>query len=116
MTVYQVRLLNPAIALDRTIEVPDREYILDMAIAQGVMLPAGCRQGTCSACVVKVVSGEVDQSEQRFLRAAEIEAGYAVTCVSYALSDCTVETHQEGVLYKSSLYFSATSQDQGNGT
>jgi ferredoxin len=116
MTVYQVRLLNPAIALDRTIEVPDHEYILDMAIAQGIMLPAGCRQGTCSACVVKVVSGEVDQSEQRFLRTTEIAAGYAVTCVAYALSDCTLETHQEGVLYKSSLYFSASSQETSDGT
>ncbi len=116
MTVYRVRLLNPAIALDRTIEVPDDEYILDMAISEGIMLPAGCRQGTCSACVVKVVSGEVDQSEQRFLSAAEIAAGYAVTCVAYALSDCTLETHQEGVLYQSSLYFSANSQGKSDGT
>jgi ferredoxin len=115
MAVYQVRLLNPAIALDRTIEVPDHEYILDMAIAVGIRLPSGCRLGTCSACVVKVVSGEVDQSEQRFLRAAEIAAGYAVTCVAYALSDCTLETHQEEVLYKSSLYFSATSQEESDG-
>jgi len=29
MAVYQVRLVNPAIALDRTITVPD-EYILDI--------------------------------------------------------------------------------------
>jgi ferredoxin len=116
MTVYQVRLLNPAIALDRTIEVPDHEYILDMAIAVGIRLPSGCRQGTCSACVVKVVSGEVDQSEQRFLRTTEIDAGYAITCVAYALSDCTLETHQEEVLYKSSLYFSANSQETSDGT
>jgi ferredoxin len=104
MATYQIRLLNPALGLDRTITVPDDEYILDMAVSEGIRLPAGCRQGNCSACIVKIVSGEVDQSEQKFLRPHETTAGYAVTCVAYALSDCTLETHQEGVLYKSSLY------------
>ena len=106
MTVYQVRLVNPALNLDRTIEVPDDQYILDMADEIGIRLPSGCLQGECSSCLAKIVSGKVDQSEQKFLKPAEIEAGYAVTCVAYPRSDCTLETHQEQVLYKSSLYFS----------
>lgn len=105
MAVYQVRLVNPAIALDRTIAVPDNEYILDIAEQAGIRLPSGCKQGECSACVAKLVSGEIDQSEQKFLRASEIEAGYTITCVAYPLSDCTLQTHQEQVLYQSSLYF-----------
>ena len=105
MTVYQVRLVNPAIALDRTISVPDDQYILDMAEDAGIRLPSGCKQGECSACIAKLVSGEVDQGEQKFLRPKELEAGYTVTCVAYPLSDCTLLTHQEQVLYKSALYF-----------
>lgn len=105
MAVYQVRLVNSALNLDHTIRVPDNEYILDMAEEAGIRLPAGCREGTCSSCIAKLVSGKVDQSEQKFLRLSEIEAGYTVTCVAYPLSDCTLETHQEQVLYKSSLYF-----------
>lgn len=105
MAVYQVRLVNPALKLDRTIAVPDDQYILDMAEEAGIRLPAGCKQGDCSACVAKLLSGEVDQSEQKFLRPSEIAAGYIVTCVTYPLSDCTLETHQEQVLYQSSLYF-----------
>jgi ferredoxin len=105
MTVYQIRLINQAIELDRTIEVPDDQYILDMAEDAGVRLPSGCKQGQCSACVAKIISGEVDQSEQTFLSLNEIQAGYIVTCVAYPLSDCTLATHQEQVLYKSSLYF-----------
>jgi ferredoxin len=105
MAIYQVRFINEAIALDRTIAVPDDEYILDMAIAAGVKLPSGCKQGTCSACIAKLVSGEVDQTEQKFLNASEIQAGYTVTCVAYPLSDCTLNSHQESLLYKSSLYF-----------
>lgn len=58
MAVYQVRLVNPEIALDRTITVPDDEYILDIVEAIGIRLPAGCRQGTCSAYIAKLVSGE----------------------------------------------------------
>lgn len=105
MAVYQVRLVNPAIALDRTIPVPDDQYILDMAEEAGIRLPAGCRQGECSACIAKLVSGQVEQSEQKFLRPSELEAGYTVTCVAYPMSDCTLQTHQEKELYQSSLYF-----------
>ena len=105
MTVYQVRLVNRSLNLDRTIEVPDDQYILDMAEEAGIRLPAGCREGTCSSCIAKLVTGEVDQSEQKFLQLSEIEAGYTITCVAYPLSDCTLETHQEQILYKSSLYF-----------
>lgn len=104
MAVYQVRLLNPGLALDRTIAVPDSEYILDIAEAAGIRLPSGCKQGDCSACIAKLVEGEVDISEQKFLSPQEIAAGYTVTCVAYPMSDCTLLTHQEQVLYKSSLY------------
>ncbi|AFZ17412.1 2Fe-2S iron-sulfur cluster-binding protein [Allocoleopsis franciscana] len=104
MAVYQVRLVNPTLNLECTISVPDDQYILDMAEEAGIRLPAGCREGTCSSCIAKLVSGEVDQSEQKFLQPSELAAGYTVTCVAYPVSDCTLETHQEQVLYKSSLY------------
>ena len=105
MTIYQVRLVNPELNLDQTIEVPEDQYILDMADEAGIRLPSGCLQGECSVCVAKLVKGKVDQSEQKFLQSKEIEAGYTVTCVAYPLSDCVLETHQEQVLYKSSLYY-----------
>ena len=105
MAVYQVRLVNPAMGLDRTIAVPDDQYILDMAEAAGIRLPSGCKIGECSACVAKLIGGEVDQSEQKFLRPGEIEAGYTITCVAYPLSDCTLYTHQEQIMYQSSLYY-----------
>jgi ferredoxin len=105
MAVYKVRLVNESLGLDQTIEVPDDRYILEMAEESGIRLPFGCKQGTCSVCVAKLLEGEVELEEQRFLQPSEIAAGYMVTCVAYPLSDCTLRTHQEGVLYKSSLYF-----------
>ena len=104
MAVYQVRLVNLALNLDYTISVPDDQYILDIAEETGIRLPAGCREGTCSSCIAKIINGKVDQSEQTFLQPSEIAAGYTVTCVAYPLSDCMLETHQEQVLYKDSLY------------
>ncbi|MEO0838646.1 MAG: 2Fe-2S iron-sulfur cluster-binding protein [Cyanobacteria bacterium J06643_5] len=105
MSIYRVRLINQDIGLDRIIEVPRNEYILDIAEDENIRLPSGCKQGNCSACVAKIISGEVDQSEQKFLQNNEIKAGYTITCVAYPLSDCILETHQEQVLYNSSLYF-----------
>ena len=106
MTIYQVQLINSNLGLNRTIQVPDDQYIIDIAEETGIRLPSGCKQGECSSCVAKLISGEIDQSEQKFLRPQEIQAGYIVTCVSYPLSDCVLETHQEQILYKSSLYYS----------
>jgi ferredoxin len=106
MAVYQVRLVNLDLNLDRTISVTEAQYILDVAAESGIRLPSGCMQGECSACLAKIISGEVDQSEQKFLKPSEIEAGYTVTCVAYPRSDCVLVTHQEQVLYRSSLYFS----------
>lgn len=105
MPTYHVRVLNPAIALDRTLAIPDDEYILDIAELTGIRLPSGCKQGNCSACVAKLVEGEIDQSEQVFLSAAEMAQGYVLLCVGTPQSDCTLLTHQEAVLYNQSLYF-----------
>jgi ferredoxin len=104
MTIYQVRLLNLDLNLDCTLAVPDDQYILDIAEEAGIRLPSGCKQGDCSLCVAKLIAGEVDQSEQKFLRPAEQAAGYTVTCVAYPTSDCTLLTHQESVLYQAGLY------------
>ena len=41
MAVYKVRLINSAIGLDRTIEVPHDQYILDIAEDIGIRLPSG---------------------------------------------------------------------------
>jgi ferredoxin len=105
MPVYKVRLVNEEIGLDRTIEVPDDQYILDIAEEAGIRLPSGCLQGECSVCVAKLVEGEINQSEQKFLRPEEVTAGWTVTCVAYPLADCTLKTHQEKVLYQNSLYY-----------
>jgi 2Fe-2S type ferredoxin len=98
MATYQVRLINKKENLDTTIEVDEDTTIVEAAEANDIELPFSCKSGACSSCVGKVVEGEIDQEDQSFLDEEQIEKGFALLCVTYPRSNCTIRTHQEPYL------------------
>ncbi|MFN6465052.1 MAG: 2Fe-2S iron-sulfur cluster-binding protein [Nostoc sp. DedVER02] len=98
MATYQVRLINKKEDIDATIEVDEDTTILEAAEENGIELPFSCHAGSCSSCVGKVVEGEVNQDDQNFLDDDQVSKGYALLCVTYPRSNCTIKTHQEAYL------------------
>ena len=98
MTTYQVRLISKKTNLDVTIPCEEDMYILDAAEVAEIELPFSCRAGSCSSCVAKVVEGEINQDDQVFLDDDQMAKGFALLCVTYPRSDCTIRTHQEAYL------------------
>lgn len=83
-----------------SVRVPEDRYILQSAEAQGVELPFSCRNGACTTCAVRVVSGELYQPEAMGLSPQLQQRGYALLCVSYPRSDLEVETQDEDEVYE----------------
>lgn len=65
-------------------EVPNGATLLDVAEANGVEIPYGCRQGQCGTCATRVLCGTVRMDTDAGLSADQKKEGYVLPCVSHA--------------------------------
>jgi len=79
------------------LEVSESESILEAALDAGIKLPHDCKMGVCLRCSAKVVSGRVDQTGTT-LDDSVIEQGFALTCMTFARSELSIESVDEDEL------------------
>lgn len=63
------------------------QNVLDAGIEQGMELPYSCKAGVCSTCKCKLTQGQVEMDITHGLSAAEIEAGFVLSCQAHPISD-----------------------------
>lgn len=70
------------------------QTVLDAALAAGIVLPYSCRNGACSTCKGKVVSGsfEAGPAPGQLLTAEELADGYTLMCQVRPDSDLVIES------------------------
>lgn len=80
----------------QTFEQAPGQTVLDAALAAGLVLPYSCRNGTCSTCRGKVVSGRVEAgaAPERILPPEDLAQGYTLFCQACATSDLVIEAHE----------------------
>ena len=68
------------------------QSVLAAAIAAGINLPYGCRNGACGSCKAKLITGEVFHTDYQTsaMSEAELSAGNTLLCCAYAQTDLTL--------------------------
>ncbi|WP_369167150.1 1,2-phenylacetyl-CoA epoxidase subunit PaaE [Streptomyces sp. R28] len=70
-----------------TAALPRERTVLDGAQRSRPDLPFACKGGVCGTCRALVTDGKVDMRRNFALEAAEVAAGYVLTCQSYPVSE-----------------------------
>jgi ferredoxin-NADP reductase len=74
----------------QTIEARAGEPLMNSLERHGIVLPAICRAGACSACRTRLLAGRVFAPTQVGLRESDREHGYIHPCMSYPMEDLKI--------------------------
>ena|SRR6516164_3374047 len=69
---------------------PD-QTLLESSERNGVLIPSGCRQGSCGTRATKLLSGRVQMESEEALNEELRAQGFILPCVSRPLSDITLD-------------------------
>jgi CDP-4-dehydro-6-deoxyglucose reductase len=75
----------------------DNESILDSAKKAGINFEYSCKNGRCSTCKCKLISGQTSSySDELGLTEQEKKEGYILSCVRYAIEDIEIHVNDLG--------------------
>tara|TARA_B100000900_G_scaffold253124_1_gene215706 strand:+ start:278 stop:652 length:375 start_codon:yes stop_codon:yes gene_type:complete len=89
---YKVTIRNKETGKTYQENISGDDYILKEFEKKGLKLPFSCRNGCCTSCAVKILSGKLEQPEAMGVSQALKDKGYALLCVAKAIEDIEVET------------------------
>ncbi len=89
---YKVTIKNKETGKIYQENVGDQDYILKEFEKKGFKLPFSCRNGCCTSCAVKILSGKLEQPEAMGVSQYLKDQGYALLCVAKVIEDIEVET------------------------
>ncbi|WP_219418194.1 ferredoxin--NADP reductase [Pseudonocardia nigra] len=71
----------------RTLPWPAERTLLELLLADGMDAPFSCKEGACSACACKLVSGEVKMLRNEVLEDEDLAEGWVLACQAVPISD-----------------------------
>jgi 3-ketosteroid 9alpha-monooxygenase subunit B len=71
----------------RRLAWPAQTKLLDLLLDNGVAAPYSCREGACSACACRLVSGEVKMLNNEVLEQEDLDEGIILACQSLPVTD-----------------------------
>ena len=72
---------------------PARTKLLDLLLDKGLDAPYSCREGACSACVCRLVEGEVKMLNNDVLDEQDLAEGFVLACQSVPVTDAVKITY-----------------------
>ncbi len=97
---FKVTIRNKETGKTYQEDVSSNEYILKEFEKKGFKLSFSCRNGCCTSCAVKIISGKLNQPEAMGVSKALKDKGYALLCVAKATEDLIVETTYNDEVYE----------------
>ena len=70
-----------------TIEMNQKQTLLDAALKQGIDVPYSCQGGICSSCICKITEGTAELKKNQILSDEELADGLTLACQAYPTSE-----------------------------
>lgn len=86
---FRIQLLSDPL---QVYQAEANDSLLESALRAGIPMTSSCRNGTCRACLCRLVRGEVEyRIEWPGLSREEREQGWILPCVALPRSDLDIE-------------------------